>query len=1268
MKLRRLAVLGFAALFLSTVGCKTDEQGADAANPVTPAISASATSISAIPASSVTITVSSGKAPITLSTTLGTFANATRTTTLGAVPGSAVITPCDARVSASCAGTAVVTASTSEFTSNSLTVVFTGFEDCGNGVDDNGDGIVDCADPQCPLNQPCSTTNLVCSSTQQCNKCMPPGGVTVEASREVTCTDGGDNDCDGAVDCDDSDCADVTCRMATTALGVCSGGACVCNKTEGTETTCGDGMDNDCDLVADCDDTDCVGKTCNAAGMQCTGLIPTSTCAYCPTGATETGAQCGDGKDNDCDGKADCYDAGCQPTTVGGTDGQQCNPFGGKCMLTMGVPSCGCTTGATSETSCSGGVDDDCDGRVDCADTDCQPVASGLLGPSCGPNGVTCTSAGACECPGGDVELCDNYDLAGVAVDDNCDGRANCQDFSCRPVAAGEPGEDCSSVGEFGKACTAAGACTCTGNGGTAEVAESTCDDGTDNDCDFLIDCEDPDCSTPSQRVCGPGGATCSATVLGSCVCTAGTTEQGTTACSDGVDNNCNGLKDCEEAACASVTCSGTFPSYICISGACADPATQYGVKVTPARARIPSDGVASTAVEIEVTQKGVAKPGVTVALTLPAPVLGTLLPASVVTDSQGRATATFTSTGSAGVQTILATVQGVGAKGTGTVTLPSIGEIRILANGGVLYDVMGVKNSGFQEQNLLAVEILDTEAKTYPDGLTVTFEHQRLGGSTLADPVACAGGVVNCVATTAATDNNGLARVRLYSGTVAGVVGVNARATAGGITRLFQLPSIAIVGAKPNAGHFSMVCGTVNIPAYSDYDCHVSMIDAPFTCAAFLKDRYNNILGRATTVSFLSEAGAVGQPAVTPAYDPGADPVGQADLGTAVEIINTLGAKLPKDVTPNVADGEGSVTTAPDACGVATRNPRDGVTTVVAWTPGEEAYYDSNGNGAYDAGEPFVDLPEPFVDYDDDDTRDGDEPFIDTNGNGTWNNVNGVWDSDTNIWTKTLVVYTGMPAFMRSDASGTEKDYLSRWMDPDPLLVPADLVTFPNPTPVRSFAVSPMFQPDPYYDCNTSGRYDIAVQERWNDLPPENGVYDPGEPIVDCNANGIYDGPPNFPTIQIVPESYTDANGDGSYTPTVTPATGDTLVVTASDRNLNRLSAEAKYSVSIPSEVGFTAEYLGEPSIPDRRGFAFGYQPCNSVTPTSCALDCADVAPPGGHCVMRTRVSDFSHGYAAYVNFRGGPSDSADGPTEAYWEIELFGEIMKIVVQGTHQ
>jgi hypothetical protein len=79
---------------------------------------------------------------------------------------------------------------------------------------------------------------------------------------ETNCTDGYDDDYDGLVDCDDSDCR----------LEVCLG--------------CFDGIDNDGENGADCTDPTC------AEGEGCLGL-------------------CDDGLDNDEDGHSDCDDHDC---------------------------------------------------------------------------------------------------------------------------------------------------------------------------------------------------------------------------------------------------------------------------------------------------------------------------------------------------------------------------------------------------------------------------------------------------------------------------------------------------------------------------------------------------------------------------------------------------------------------------------------------------------------------------------------------------------------------------------------------------------------------------------------------------------------------------------------------------------------------------------------------------------------------------------------------------------------------------------------------
>ena len=56
---------------------------------------------------------------------------------------------------------------------------------------------------------------------------------------EQVCNDAVDNDDDGAIDCDDSDCAPLELCLATDA--------------------CDDGVDNDSDTFIDCDDPDCAG-------------------------------------------------------------------------------------------------------------------------------------------------------------------------------------------------------------------------------------------------------------------------------------------------------------------------------------------------------------------------------------------------------------------------------------------------------------------------------------------------------------------------------------------------------------------------------------------------------------------------------------------------------------------------------------------------------------------------------------------------------------------------------------------------------------------------------------------------------------------------------------------------------------------------------------------------------------------------------------------------------------------------------------------------
>lgn len=276
-------------------------------------------------------------------------------------------------------------------------------EICDNEADDDEDGAIDCDDSDCVDDAACVT------------------------AEDEVCDDGVDNDGDGTVDCDDTDCAaDEACAAPATELDCdnaadddadgatdcddsdCAGDA-ACATTD-VEVACVDGLDNDADGLSDCADTDC------AADPSCLPPEPEIACV--------------DGADNDADGLIDCADPDC-----------------------VADPSC---ESVEIEVACVDGVDNDADGRIDCDDTDC---------------------AADPDCAGASVEL-----LCADGADNDADGLVDCDDSDCEASA------DCGiSLGEI------------------------DCADGVDNDVDGLVDCDDfdcsfsPDCAAALPELCSDG-------------------------------------------------------------------------------------------------------------------------------------------------------------------------------------------------------------------------------------------------------------------------------------------------------------------------------------------------------------------------------------------------------------------------------------------------------------------------------------------------------------------------------------------------------------------------------------------------------------------------------------------------------------------------------------------------------------------------------------------------------------------------------------------
>lgn len=157
--------------------------------------------------------------------------------------------------------------------------------------------------------------------------------------------------------------------------------------------------------------------------------------------------------------------------------------------------------------------------------------------------------------------------------------------------------------------------------------------------------------------------------------------------------------------------------------------------------------------------------------------------------------------------------------------------------------------------------------------------------------------------------------------------------------------------------------------------------------------------------------------------------------------------------------------------------NPRDGVVTVIAVTDGEDAFTDLNGNGIYDAGEPYVTQGEPFIDADDSGARDPNEWFLDVNGNGQYDGpvATAAWRGLGKIWTQTVVVFTGQPATMAVPGS---PDYVgTRWVTRSAF---TDACTA---TPAASFGVAAAKTGPPPVPASSQGFVVVASDGNLNRL-----------------------------------------------------------------------------------------------------------------------------------------------------------------------------------------
>ena len=352
------------------------------------------------------------------------------------------------------------------------------------------------------------------------------------------CEDGKDNDCDGKLDEEDTDCGEVD-----------------------TEGYCGDGICNSNENEISCSQ-DCLDQTsCNPGDMRACGSVigecnqGITTCqddgswGSCQGSTGPSTEMCGDNLDNDCDNTIDedceCTNQGAT-RSCGGPNQGICKEGVQTCLLTNDLLEWGaCQNAVAPQNEVCDSSDNDCDGSVD-EGCNCN------LGESknCG-TGIGACSLGTQECINNILSVCLGtvlpiQEICEDNIDNDCDGSID-EDCSCE--------EDETRICDLTQGICDGLTQTCIDGEWDYcdydsleeyERQETSCLDKLDNDCDGQIDNKDSDCSGSGES-CSDGTSDNSCSNNKPKYCNDGKLEQKCAICGCPVNNICRPDGTCIE-------------------------------------------------------------------------------------------------------------------------------------------------------------------------------------------------------------------------------------------------------------------------------------------------------------------------------------------------------------------------------------------------------------------------------------------------------------------------------------------------------------------------------------------------------------------------------------------------------------------------------------------------------------------------------------------------------------------------------------------------
>lgn len=306
----------------------------------------------------------------------------------------------------------------------------------------------------------------------------------------------------------------------------------------------------------------------------------------------------------------------------------------------------------------------------------------------------------------------------------------------------------------------------------------------------------------------------------------------------------------------------------------------------------------------------------------------------SPVITATGSAASTYSATGCSGSDAITATA--------------TFGGVNLVASGAVTVAAAPISGIQFTSVSPNAIRIKGTGN---PQTAVVIFTASNTGGGPVPNQqvkfsLDTTAGGITLSPTTGTTDSTGKVQTTVAAGTVATTVRVTATAVDAAGSAVSGIPpaqsdSLVISTGLADQNSFSISAACFNIEG-GDYDGTTTSINI------LAADRFNNPVPDNTAIAFRTEGGQISSQCLT------------TRGGCSVNFTSA---------SPRTADHR---------------------VTVLATATGEESFVDTNGNGQYDSGEAFTDLPEAFLDKNESTVRDGNEEFVDFNNNGNYDPASG--------------------------------------------------------------------------------------------------------------------------------------------------------------------------------------------------------------------------------------------------------------------------------------